>query len=265
MSRVLLIATAAVCVAAGVAVGIVVYVNSQQAEPAAPPVVAEPAAVVQEDELPPFERPPVPFTPKADLARVLVKTDGKPLTPEQADEQRLKMRKLHMRRGRRRKENRKYALAVSPIVTRMVTAKDPAIRLTAEQADDVGQITEEMKPRTDEVLKEIWSEREALRKELHAIYEQGRSEHMEPARQRYSELAEQEKALREELNVEYCARLKSVLTEEQLPFLEGNLSPEQMQRLFGYAPQNVSRSYTFGSGDQRVEVHVPIETRPDTP
>lgn len=263
MSRILLITVGAVCVA----VGVVVVVNSQRDEPPAPPAVKNPLAVAPE-EVPLPEGPEAPFTPKPDLARVLATTAGKPPTADLAEEQRLKMRRLHIRRMMKRKENRKYALPVSPIVNRMASAKDPAIRLTEEQLGDAERITEEMKPRIDESLKEIWSEREALRKELHAIQEQGRTEDMVPARERYRELADQEKALREELNVEYCARLKSILTEEQLPFLEGNLSPEQMRRLFGYAPQQVSRSYTFGSGEQRVEVRIPIETAPpdgDTP
>jgi len=126
-----------------------------------------------------------------------------------------------------------FRLPSSLMAQRLNGAADPTLRFTPEQAEAVRAIEEEAQREIAKNLVPIWKTCELLQTQMKAFRSQGNMKAYNNARGQYNGEYAKGVAFKIELNKVYTARLKEVLTEDQMKYFSGVLTPEMQARLYG--------------------------------
>ncbi|MBN2583914.1 MAG: hypothetical protein JXL80_12675 [Planctomycetes bacterium] len=129
----------------------------------------------------------------------------------------------------------KYRLPGTYVLQQLERAVDPTLRLTDQQKAEVGRIDQAMKPKIEEALSQLWSQRDQVRSDLQKAVTDKDQAAIETLRAEYARLyAEESRIRREQLNEQYKALLGEVLTAEQMEMLSGDMkSTATMRKLYG--------------------------------
>ncbi|NIA21091.1 MAG: hypothetical protein GWP05_03760 [Anaerolineaceae bacterium] len=194
--------------------------------------------------------------PAADKAGGDLGTGGNVRTPLASPHSRLaaemtpRQRQAVIRsRWLRMRKEVKYRLPSTYKLLRLGRAADADLRLTDHQKEQITLITEAMKPKIEEALKDVWARRQKVQQDMQAAVADRNDQEIQANRSRYTQLVGQGNRIRQDvLDKQFQDMLREVLTAEQMEILTSDLSsPEHIRKLYGrrQATQATSESVQY--------------------
>ena len=239
MPRVLIILVAVVVLLAAGAIGVLAMRGQSPTPPAAPLPAPPVAALPQQDESPApvAQNRPAP-QPAEPTAAAPVEAVAEPALPEDSaspdakaaalldslseEETQAVMREMGRRQMRKWQEQMKYQLPSDMKLSGLQWHDRGAHKLDEAQRARIKQLNDSFKPRLEGTLEANWDQENALREQITAAQAAGRIDEIRPLMEQMLQVHQQINAVKGDLDKEYRELLRSVLTPEQMGYLESN-------------------------------------------
>ncbi|MBN2584358.1 MAG: Spy/CpxP family protein refolding chaperone [Planctomycetes bacterium] len=131
------------------------------------------------------------------------------------DEQRALMRAMAGRMMRDRMEQRRYDLPSDRRLRVLERGRNEAIRLSDVQRDQLNALKENLKPKIDAAMSDIWQKQEQLRQQGMQLMSEGKRDEARTLFEQMNELRQQGEQAMAPIDEEYKVALSGILTPEQ--------------------------------------------------